>query len=50
MVDLLDDLLNHLIRELNALVAAFEMIFANQVGVLMENDLVHVEFIEVGIK
>ena len=50
MVHLLPDLLGHLGRKHDALVAAFEIILAAEVGMLMEDDLVHVELIQVGIK
>ena len=50
VVDLRVDLVLHLGGEYDVLVAALEIIFAAQVGVLVKNNLIHVEFIEVGIQ
>ena len=45
VIDLSVDLLLHLGGEYNVLVAALEVILTAEVGVLMENNLIHVEFI-----
>jgi hypothetical protein len=45
MIDLGVDLLDDLRREDDAFATAFEVVFPHQVGVLMEDDLIHVEFI-----
>ena len=50
MVDLLVDLLHHLRRKDNAFVAAFEIILAAEIGVLVKNDLIHIEFIQIGVQ
>ena len=44
------DFRQHFRGEADALVAAFEMVLAVQVGVLVENHLVHIEFIQVRIQ
>ena len=44
------DFRQHFRCEADALVAAFEMVLAVQVGVLVENHLVHIEFIQVRIQ
>ena len=50
MVDLGVDLIEHLLCECNALVAALKVVFTAQIGVLMENDLIHIEFIQIGVE
>jgi hypothetical protein len=50
MVDLIIDLLNHLLSKYNVLIAALEIIFTAKISMLMENDLVHIELIKVCIK
>ena len=50
MVDLGVDFIEHLLRECNALVAAFKVVFTAQIGVLMENNLIHIEFIQIGVQ
>ena len=49
-VDLRLDLVRHFARERDVFVAAFEIVLSAQVGVLVENDLIHVEFVQVGIE
>jgi hypothetical protein len=43
-------LLSHLLRENDALVPAFEVILTAKIGVLVENDLIHIEFIQVRVE
>ena len=50
MIYLCIDLIEHFLGEYYAFVTAFEMIFSVKVGMLVEDNLVHVEFIKVGIK
>ena len=50
MIDLRLDLLDHFRCEDDALVAAFEIILTAEVGMLMEDHLIHVEFIKVSVK
>ena len=50
VVDLGIDLLEHFLCENNALVAAAEIILAAQVGVLVEDHLIHVELVQIRIQ
>ena len=50
MIDLRVYLIEHLLGEDNSLVPAFEEVFSDQIGVLVEDDLIHIEFVEVGVK
>ena len=50
MVNLIVDLLHHFRCENDALVAAFEIILTAEIGVLVENDLIHIEFVEVSVQ
>ena len=50
MVDLRVDLAEHFLGKYHAFIAAFEMVFPAQVGVFMEDDLIHVEFVQVGVQ
>ena len=50
VVDLRIDLLIHLRGEDDALVPAAEVVFAHEVGVLVEDHLVHVELVQVGVQ
>jgi hypothetical protein len=45
MIDLRVDLLHHFLGEDDALVSALEIIFPAKIGVLMEDHLIHIEFI-----
>ena len=50
MVDLLIDFLKHLLGKDDVLVSALEVIFAGEVGMLVEDDLIHIELVEVCIQ
>ena len=50
MVDLGIDLLEHLPGEHHALIAAAEIVLAAQVGMLVEDHLIHIELVQVGIQ
>ena len=50
MVDLGIDLLQHLLGEDDTLIAAFEVIFTAKIGVLMEDDLIHVELVKIRVQ
>ena len=50
MVDLLVDLLHHLRRKDDTLAPAFEVILAAEISVLVENDLIHVELIQIRVQ
>ena len=50
MVDLGVDLLEHFGCELHILVTAFKVVFSAQIGMFMEDDLIHIEFIQVGVE
>ena len=50
MIDLCVDHFQHLGSESYALISAFEKVFAHKIGVLVEDDLVHIEFIKVCVK
>jgi hypothetical protein len=50
MVNLCVDFFAHLCRELDILITAFKQIYSVEIGVFVEHYLVHIEFIEVGIK
>ena len=49
-IDLAVDLRQHLRGKADALIAALEVVFAVEIGMLVENDLIHIEFIQVGIQ
>ena len=50
IIDLSVYLIEHLLSEDNAFVSALEEIFPYKVGVLVKDDLVHIEFIQVCVK
>ena len=50
MVDLRVDLRKHFRRKDHPGVAAFEMILADQAGMLVEDHLVHVEFVQIRVQ
>ena len=50
VVDLGVDLVHHLLGKHHALVAALKVVLAVQVRVLMEDHLIHIEFIQVGVQ
>ena len=45
MVDLGVDFVEHLFGEADVFVAAFKVVFAAQVGMLVKDDLIHVELV-----
>ena len=50
IVDLVVDLLQHLRSKDNVFIAALEIVFSVQVRVLVENHLVHIELIQIGVQ
>ena len=49
-INLSIDLFQHLLGKANILIAAFKMVFTVQIGVLVENDLIHIELVQVRIQ
>ena len=50
MIYLLVDLSDNILRKGDALIAALEIVFAAEIGVFVENDLIHIKLIQVGVK
>jgi hypothetical protein len=50
MIDLVFDLGDHFLGKHDVLVAAFEIILTAKIGMLMEDDLIHIEFVKIGIE
>ena len=50
MIDLGIDLRQHFRRKDNIFIAALEIVFSVQVRVLVENHLVHIELIQIGVQ
>ena len=50
MVDLRVDLLLHFGGEHHAVVAALKVVLTAEIGMLVKNHLIHIEFIKVGVK
>ena len=50
MIDLGVDLLQHFGGENDVFVAALEIVFSLEIRVLVEDHLIHIEFVQIGIQ
>ena len=50
MIDLVIDFFQHFRGKPDPLISAFEAVFSVQIGMLVENHLIHIEFIQVSIQ